>query len=295
MKSKIHDTSASELVKQYQKNSFKIMSKISILLLVLIPFTSCEKVIDVSLNTGEPKLVVEASIRWYEGTDGSQQKIRLSTTTDYFASEVPPVTDAVVLVTNSSGQVFTFVQNELPGTYECNDFIPVINENYTLTISYKGEMYTATEPLLNTPTINRVEQKDDAGILGNEIEVKFFFNDIVNETNHYFLRIDDPYKVIPEYGVLEDRFFQNNEMFGLYFSEDLKPGDTLKFTLNGVTLNYYNYMNVLLTQTGTNSMGPFSTPTSTIRGNVVNQTNFDNFALGFFRLSKTSVNEYIIQ
>ncbi|MES2410883.1 MAG: DUF4249 domain-containing protein [Bacteroidota bacterium] len=271
------------------------MKKIIIIILILFSFASCEKVIDVGLTTAEPKLVVEASIRWYEQTDGSQQKIRLSTTTDYFASEIPAVTDAVVFITNSSGQIFTFIQNEIPGTYECYDFIPVVNENYALTIFYQGETYSASDQLLNTPQFTHVEQDDDAGILGNETEVKFFFNDIVNETNHYFLRIDDPYKVIPEYGVLEDRFFQNNEMFGLYYSEDLKPGDTLKCSLNGITLNYYNYMNVLLIQTGTNNMGPFSTPTSTVRGNVVNQTNFDNFALGYFRLSKTSVNEYIIQ
>ena len=271
------------------------MKKIVALLLVIISFASCEKVIDVNLVTGEPKLVVEASINWHEENNGSQQKIRLSTTTEYFASEIPPVTDAVVTITNSQGQLFTFIQNTTPGTYECTDFIPIINEIYTLTILYQGETYTAIDTLLDTPQIIRVEQKNDAGFLGNETEVKFFFNDFVTETNHYFIRIDDPYKVIPEYGVLEDRFFQNNEMFSLYYSEDLKPGDTLKCTLNGVTLNYYNYMNILLTQTGTNSAGPFSTPTSTVRGNVVNQTNFDNFALGYFRLSKTSVREYIIQ
>jgi len=81
----------------------------------------------------------------------------------------------------------------------------------------------------------------------------------------------------------------------LYFSEDLKPGDTLKFTLNGVTQGYFNYMDVLLEQTGTNSMGPFSTPTATVRGNIINQTNFDHFALGYFRLSKTEVSEYVIE
>lgn len=261
---------------------------------VIISFASCEKVIDIGLTTGEPKLVVEASINWYEENNGSQQKIRLSTTTNYFASEIPPVTDAAVTITNSQGQLFPFIQNTTQGTYECSDFTPIINETYILTILYQGETYTAIDTLLDTPQILRVEQKNDAGF-GNETEVKFFFNDFVAETNHYFIRIDDPYKVIPEYGVLEDRFFQNNEMFSLYYSENLKPGDTLKCTLNGVTLNYYNYMNILLTQTGTNSAGPFSTPTSTVRGNVVNQTNFDNFALGYFRLSKTFVNEYIIQ
>jgi hypothetical protein len=265
------------------------------LLIVLFSFISCEKVIDVDLTTSEPRLVIEASIQWFNGTSGQEQIVKLSTTTDYFSSEIPPVTDAVVYITNSANEVFNFTQDAEPGTYQCSNFNPVLNENYTLTVIYEGETYTSTEKLLNTPTVTHIEQDNEGGILGNEIEVKFFFNDLVNETNHYLVKINDPYKVIPEYGVIEDRFFENNEMFGLYFSEDLKPNDTLKFTLNGVTLNYYNYMDILLEQTGTNSAGPFSTPTSTVRGNIVNQTNFNHYALGYFRLSKTEVSEYIIQ
>lgn len=266
------------------------------LLFILLTFSSCEKVIDVDLNSGEPRLVIEASINWYAETAGNEQKIKLSTTTDYFSENIPRVSNAVVFITNSSNQVFDFTEdpNEL-GTYKCSNFIPAVNETYTLTVIHDGETYTATEKLLNTPVITEVEQINDGGVLGNETEVKFYFNDLVNETNFYFLRIDDPYKVIPEYGVIEDRFFQNNQMFGLYFSEDLKPGDTLKLTLNGVTQDYFNYMDVLLEQTGSNSMGPFSTPTATVRGNIINQTNFDNYALGYFRLSKTEVSEYVIE
>lgn len=258
-------------------------------------FISCEKVIDVGLETAPTKLVVEASINWLGETDGSEQKIKLSTTTDYFSQTIPPVTEAVVFITDSNNQQFDFVQDTEPGIYKCSNFIPVINETYTLNVIYKGETYTATDKLLNTPTIKRIEQNNDGGILGNEIEVKFVFDDLVDETNYYLLKIDDPYKVIPEYGVIEDRFFQNNEMFGLYFSEDLKSGDVLKFTLNGISLNYFNYMNILLTQTGSGNAGPFSTPSSTIRGNIINQTNFNNFALGYFRLSKTEISEYVIE
>jgi hypothetical protein len=271
-------------------------SQYLIIVLALLTFSSCEKVIDIGLNTGEPRLVIEASINWFEATAGNEQKIKLSTTTGYFDEEIPRVSNATVFIANSTNQIFDFTEdpNEL-GTYKCTNFIPVVNETYTLTVIHEGETYTSTEKLLNTPVITRVEQIYDGGVLGNETEVKFYFNDLANETNFYFLRIDDPYKVIPEYGVIEDRFFQNNEMFGLYFSEDLKPGDTLKFTLNGVTQGYFNYMDVLLEQTGSNSMGPFSTPTSTVRGNIINQTNFDNYPLGYFRLSKTVVSEYVIQ
>lgn len=265
------------------------------LFVLLVLFTSCEKVVDVDLATGAPRLVVEASINWYAETSGNEQQIKLSTTTGYFSEEIPSVVGATVYITNSTNQVVAFTEDDIPGTYKCNDFIPVVGENYTLTIVYEGQTYTSTETLLNTPTVSRIEQKNDGGLLGEDIEIKFFFDDLENETNQYLLRIDDTYKVIPEYGVLEDRFFQNNEMFGLYISEDLKASDTLKFTLNGVSLNHYNYMNILLAQTGTTSAGPFSTPTSTVRGNIVNQTNFNNFALGYFRLSKTEVNQYIIE
>ena len=266
------------------------------LLVLFLSLTSCEKVIDVDLTTADPKLVIGGSIQWKNDTDGSEQSIRLSTTTDYFSTTIPPVTGALVtIINNNSNQLFTFLEEEKPGLYRCHDFVPIIGDSYTLTVTHDNEVYTATEKLLNTPIIKRVEQKNDGGILGDDIEIKFFFDDIVNETNYYFLRIDDPYKVIPEYGVLEDRFFQNNEMFSLYFSEDLKPGDTLTFTLNSITLNYYNYMNILLEQTGSGGAGPFGTPTSTVRGNIINQTNFSNFALGYFRLSKTETKSYIIQ
>ena len=272
------------------------MKHLKYILLVLITSLnfSCEKVVDVDLNTAPPRLVIEASINWLTDTPGNIQAVKLSTTTNYFSDEIPPVTDALVTISNSEGITFTFTQIEEPGLYICTDFVPVLNENYTLTVIYDGETYTSTERLLATPEVTRIEQRNDGGVLGDEVEVKFFFNDIPNETNFYFLGILDPYKVIPEYGVLEDRFFENNEMFGLYFSEDLKTGDTLTFTMNGVSQNYFNYLNILLSQAGNNA-GPFSTPTSTVRGNIINQTNFDNFALGYFRLSQTEVNEYIIE
>jgi hypothetical protein len=80
-----------------------------------------------------------------------------------------------------------------------------------------------------------------------------------------------------------------------YFSEDLEAGDVLDFTLGGISETYFNYMNILLSQGGVNNGGPFQTPSSTVRGNIVNQTNFNNFALGFFRLSETDEKIYVIQ
>lgn len=274
----------------------KVFKYIFGIILMTIIF-GCEEVIDIDLPTAPPRLVVEASINWDKETFGNEQIIKLTTTTDYFSSTIPTVSGATVFITPTFDPVviFDFIEGDEPGIYECSNFIPVIDQSYTLTIIYNGETYTSTEKLLKTPVIKRIEQYDDAGALANATEVRFIYDDIENETNYYLQQIDDPYKVIPEYGVLEDRFFQNNEMFGLYFSDEFGPGDVVTFTLNGVNQNFFNYMNILLAQTGTNSAGPFSTPTSTIRGNVVNQTNFDNFALGYFRLSERVRVSYTIE
>jgi hypothetical protein len=264
-------------------------------LILTTALISCEEVIDIDLSTAPPRLVVEASINWDKGTIGNEQFVKLTTTTDYFSSTIPTVSGATVFITNSSNVTFDFIEGTEPGIYECSDFVPVINETYVLTILHDGEIYTSTEKLLKTPEIKRIEQNDEAGVLGDDTEVRFVYDDIPNETNYYLQQIDDPYKAIPEFGILEDRFFQNNEMFGLYFINEFVPGDVLTFTLNGVSQNFYNYYNILLAQAGTTSAGPFSTPTSTVRGNVVNQTNFDNYALGYFRLSERTKVSYTIE
>lgn len=262
---------------------------------VLLILAGCEEVVDVSLETAEPRLVVDASINWQKGTAGNVQTIKLSSTAGYFEGETVKVSGATVFISNSVGTVFNFVEEGQPGSYVCNAFLPQIGETYFLTIEHDGQTYTSTEKLLAAPSITRVEQNNEGGFTGEDIEVKYFFDDLQDDTNFYFLQINDPYKVIPEYGVIEDRFFQNNEMFALYVSEDLKTADTLAFTLYGVSQDYFNYMDILLEQTGSTSAGPFATPTSTVRGNVVNTTDFDNYALGFFRLGEIDYLEYIIQ
>jgi hypothetical protein len=45
-----------------------------ILLLMIAMFAAgCEDVVDVDLNTAAPRLVIDASIDWEKGTDGSVQ------------------------------------------------------------------------------------------------------------------------------------------------------------------------------------------------------------------------------
>ena len=265
-------------------------------ILALFLFVSCEEKVTIPLDTANPKLVIDASILWQKGTDGSTQKIKLTTTTDYYSNIIPTVSGAIVYVTDSSSNLFTFIETPNTGEYVCTNFVPVINKEYSLTVQYAGQTYSATNTLLATPAIESVQQNTVQGFSGNQIQVKFFFQDNGSEDNNYLIGIKNSTKAIPDYNVLKDEFFQGNQMFGFYSDDKLKTGDQLFFSLEGISLRYYNYMKELLSIAGNGGgSGPFSTPPVSLRGNISNQSDENNYPLGYFHLSEIDTKNYTVQ
>jgi hypothetical protein len=267
------------------------------LFLFSILFFSCEEVVDIDLNNAEPKLVIDAIIKWQKGTTGENQTIKLSLTNDFYTNEILPASGAIVKVINSSGTEFDFIEI-VPnsGDYNCTNFMPIIDETYSLFIQFEGQIYTASSKLFATPEIINVSQETVQGFGGEEeIQIKYFYQDNASEDNFYLLSVKNPNKQIPEFGAVSDEFFQGNIMFGFYGSDETEPGITLELGVQGISVGYYNYMNKLITIAGSGSGNPFATPPATIRGNIVNQNNADDFPLGYFFLSEIDVVEYEVQ
>lgn len=267
-----------------------------IALLTTIFFTSCEEVVNVDLTNAEPKLVIEGIIKWEKGTSGENQTIKLTLTNDFYTNDILPANGAVVTVTNSSDVVFNFTEVPNTGNYVCNNFQPVIGETYTLDILYDGEVYSATNTLIASPEIINVTQETVQGFGGeDQIQIKYFYQDNGLEENYYLLRVKNPNKQIPEFGAVSDEFFQGNLMFGFYGSSETEPGIVLNLSVQGITRGYYNYMNKLIEIAGSGSGNPFATPPATIRGNILNTTNTNNFPLGYFHLSEIDTVNYLVQ
>ncbi len=266
------------------------MKKLFLMVIFFGILTSCEDVIDVELNDAAPRLVVEANLNiWEDGS--SQSSVRLTSTAPFFNNGIPFVDDANVSVTDENGTIFPFSYSD-NGFYTSN-LVPQLNRDYTLTIIYNNETYTATETLYNVSPLEFVEQKDDGGFTGQDIELKAFFTDPPNDRNFYF------FEGLSERGdvlnVYNDEFFDGNTIFGYYLVEDLAPGDEVQFNIYGVSEAYYNFMFILLQQISDQGGGPFETQPATVRGNIINETNPDNFPLGYFRVSEVSTLNYTVQ
>lgn len=273
------------------------MKKVTLFIycIVALFFIGCEDVVDVDLKTTPPKLVIEASIIWFKGLPGKDQKIKLTTTSDYFNPEIPVVSGATISIKNSSNTVFNFTEIPNTGEYICNNFVPQINETYILTINYNGEVYTASETLRPVAPITKIEQNNNGGFSGDQIEVKTYYNDPANETNHYLYKYSYTDEVTQSFYADEDTFFQGNEFFSISQNDDLKPGDKIEIIHFGISKSYYNYIKILINISGSVSGSPFQSPPATVRGNIINTTNRDNYALGYFSLSEVDARSYTIK
>lgn len=271
------------------------MKKLIYIICLSIIIISCEDVIDVDVPTENPRLVIEASINWFNGTPGNEQDIKLTLSAPYFNNSVPPANDAQIQIIDSNNNTFNFVEDGNTGIYKNSSFIPILNETYNLTIIYQEEIFTATETLKSVASIDYVEQKDDGGFSGNETELKAYYLDPEDEENYYFFEFISDIPVIPSLEVYKDEFTNGNEIFGFYTEEDLEAGDMVTIRNYGISEQFYNYMFILLQQNSEEGGGPFETQPATVRGNCINQTNSKNYPLGYFRLSQVDEFIYTVQ
>jgi hypothetical protein len=273
------------------------MKKINIFLVLILAvlFNGCEDVVSIDLKTEAPKLVIEASINWQKGTTGQEQKIKLTTTTSYYSDQILTVTGAIVTIKNRSNMIFYFTETSNTGIYACYNFIPVVNEAYTLKIINNGSTYNATETLKSVAPISEIIQNNEGGFTGTDVEIKTYYTDPADETNYYLYRYNYSNAAKQNFYADDDTFFQGNKFFSVSQSDDLQIGDKVTVTHYGVSKQYYNYMNVLISVAGSTGGSPFQSPPSTVRGNIINTTNPDDYPLGYFSISEADTKTYIIE
>jgi len=271
------------------------MKKLLYISLILVLFTNCEDVIDVNLNTTEPRLVIEASINYLKNTTGNEQSIKLTLSAPFFDDTVPPANGAAIQVSDTSGNTFNFIETGNTGIYNNSTFIPTIDEVYTLTIDYEGETYTATETLTAVVPIDYIEQNNEGGFSGEDIELKAYYTDPAEIDNYYLFEFISDIPVVPDLNVNDDTFTDGNQIFGFYTEEDLESGDIVTIRNYGISSQFYNFMYILLQQGGDSGGGPFQTQPATVRGNCINTTNPDNYPYGYFRLSEVDEVIYTVE
>ena len=273
---------------------------VRVLIFVLIAqATSCTDVIDLTVQDGPTRLVVEASLDWEKGTQGNIQTIKLSESTPFFdTNSQTAVTNANVRVTNNSnGTVFVF-EHQSNGEYLTTEFEPILGQSYSLQIDYNGESFSATETMTGVTEITDVFQDREDGFEDDVLEVHVNFTDPLDEENNYLFKFQRRGDLLPELEEADDEFVNGNEIDWWYEIEEdedqnilpFQPGDVVDIEMYGISRAYYNYIDILIDQIG--GVGLFEATPVAVKGNCINTTNPDNYAFGYFRLTEVVRTSY---
>lgn len=256
----------------------------------MFTFLGCQDVIEVELPTEEPRLVIDGIIRI---NDMSQPlvsvKIRASLSSSFFDSVQPAQLQGITLTNTDTNEVI-HLKEEVSGSgiyVEIWALPHLIEGNLELNIRHNDQVYLARTKFVPTVPIDSVRQGTTTLFGDDETEILVSFTDNAERDDFYLFDFN-----FGEYLVTEDEFYQGQQFeFSFFYDKNLKDGRELQISLLGIDETFFNYMNQLIIQSGPDT-GPFSTPVTTVRGNIVNITDTDganknNFALGYFAVCQT--------
>ena len=289
-----------------------------LLFFVLVSSISCEEVIEVELDSEEPRLIVYALIRVDTSQQLTEANIRVSLSSSFFDEIQPAEIDEMSIQIEGSGAFIPYepVPGE-PGLYRpFSTTISPVAENkivtsalldttdvYLLFVRYQDEQFFARTRFVPTSTIDSVLQGDGELFDEDDTEVIIEFTDTPEREDFYVFDFD-----FGEFITSPDEFFEGQQFsFSYFYDTELEPGDEVNISILGAEESFFNYMNGLLEQSQQGANGPFQTPVATIRGNILKLEGIDNidifdnldrpdeFALGYFSISQEFKTSLVIE
>jgi hypothetical protein len=246
----------------------------SFFILAFIPaffvfFTSCEKVIDVDLNSSSPAIVIEGSISDQPGP----HVVKISKTVNFDESNIfPAVTGALVTLSDDIGNAEVLAEVS-PGVYHSTTLAGIPGRTYTLKVIDDGKEYTATSTMyLPVPIDTLTISSFGFGNSENKI-INLKFNDPAGIENFYRVIQIINGDTLSSISVDSDLLLDGELITYPVFVEDIESGDSVRMVLQSIDENVLIYLRLLnqLSGNGDQSASPANPP-----------SNFSNSALGYF-------------
>ncbi len=252
-------------------------NKPSLFLVILVIFCgifACKKVIQVKLRNAASQIVIEGNITDLPGP----YHVKLSKTVNFSAdNSFPPVSGAVVQITDSTAAVSEILTESTPGTYNTNLLQGFPGHTYNLSVTAEGQEYTASSTMPEPVELDSVNFSRDIDLENDQIiEAVVDFQDPPGPGNCYQFTETINGKLLDRIFVFNDRLSDGKYISQILFTDSayLHIGDTLRLRMFCIDPNVYNYFNTLELITEDNS-SQSATPANPM-------TNISNGSLGYF-------------
>jgi Domain of unknown function (DUF4249) len=252
--------------------------------LLILAFASfnCQKVVVIDLNQANPKLVIDANITDQPGP----YNLILSKSGNYFEPTLtfPPVSNALVIVSDDHGNIDTLKESPTAGIYKSSSIIGQPGRIYLLNVTSEGNKYSAVSSMPSKVYIDSLyyikRQNSRSGEPGYDIYITF--KDPPEPGNYYRLNVHAGYFISSDsidgrrYRLYSDKLTNGSEMSERVRAGRLvTAGDTISVDLLSIDKSTYDYFNTL-----SDILSSDGAATSLAPANP--NTNLSNGALGYF-------------
>jgi hypothetical protein len=256
-------------------------SRLWLLMTSAVLLTACEKVIDVELKSTDPKLVIEATLE-----KNQLATVRVSKSVQYDETNTfPPITDAVIILTDDTGAIDTLRATTTAGTYTGRTITGQPGRRYTLRVARGGNIYTSTTTMPTPIVLDslRIEELTFGG--DKRLLVVPLFQDPRGVRNYYRCKQVRNKRPNPKIFLIDDEFTDGLRNQRTLFSpggadttdDDLLiSGDSVYVELQSIDPTSYEYLRTL-NQTLESDPLFSTTPANPM-------SNFSGGALGYFNV-----------
>lgn len=245
-------------------------------LVLTLALNACTDVIEIDLNSSNPKFVIEGKISNRVG----DCEVKITKTTDFFNPDFPPpVQNAEVIIYDHQGDTLTLLET-FPGVYTHPTGTAVTGRTYTLSIKAEGQSFSAQSimPVLvpldsvsqqlairqtpgKDPNYNLVAHFKDPEGIGNRYRMRVFKGPLLEDNN--LVQSDE--------SLIKDGSTVTLPMRGVNY----KTGESALLELWCVDPVLYQYFSTLQNSNTAPGQGISAAP-----GNPL--SNLSNGALGYF-------------
>lgn len=295
------------------------MKYITISLVFLLVFLySCTEEFNLEFDNPEPKLVIEGNVTDQPGPYFVRLNLSKKSFTNSIISDTidgrliidafTPVTDALVIISDSYGNVDTLIQSLDPvlmlnqkgkyfGYYETKKIKGTPGTTYFLNVLWKGKKFSSTCTMPAAPAIDSVTYAYTVGATGKSdyFIPNIWFKDNASTRDFYLFKTEGAGGVWSR-AILSDKNMKP-DVIGLdvfkgespdwWMTGYPMPGTKYKITMSAISEDIFNYYSALIAQFrndgGVYTPSPASPP-----------TNINNGAIGYFNASSVRIVEDIM-
>ncbi len=242
---------------------------------IAITLSSCRKIIDIELEEGDKKTVIEANL--YEGNNDF--RVKITKTGNFFGDNSPVIIDNATVNLSDGTSTFPLIYSG-NGNYFLVGFTAVSGTEYTLNVDENGNSFEAKATMPVGVDIDTISYAFVAASAFNDegyvTQLEFFDPGSVN--NFYRIEVDiagEFYGGISDLILLDDGFLDGNRIeFPLFGIDVAQLGDNVTMNLLTTDESTFKYLEGIDEVLGGGNGAPPANP----------KGNFSNGAIGNFNV-----------